>query len=157
MMKNKFQLLIALLWAIFFFTSCEKEKTKEDNISLVASNKKIQFYADPEKYNQKYTGLVVSSITINGLNYSPKLFIDNCTESYSLPISGTLYGDKESEYVDYKINMQQYGSLDAIMNNMPYQWQHWYGRIYASDFKVGCNTLQVTESSGTQLFALTIK
>jgi hypothetical protein len=115
---------------------------------------KVQYYADPIKFNKTGTGLVVASITINGQNYSPKLFIDNCTEGCNCTISGSENG---RDYAYYKINMQNYFSLDAMMNNKPFAWEYWQGRIYAEDLKSGCNTLQVIENGGTQLYILAVR
>lgn len=144
-------LFVCCFFIICCITSCDNQAediVNENNTSM------IQFYVDPNKFSQSQSGRFISSITINNTNYIPKYFIDNCTEMYAIPTTSNL---NNSDVFFYKINMKNYDSLDAIMNGLPFSWEYWEGYIYLTDLKPGCNTLEVTESNGTQLFRLKVK
>lgn len=150
-MKSGINMLLLVIGCfILRSASCPKPHNHDDMISSTA----VQFYVDQTKYNQGGSGRVITSITINGTDYTPKSFVDHCTEEY---LPSTTASTNGNPYFRYKINMKNYKSLDAMMNGLPFSWEYWEGIIYFSDLKEGCNTLEVVESAGAQLFRLAIK
>lgn len=153
-----FYLFSICLVIICCIPSCDilEDDTEEKTLENLDENSAttIQFYVDPQKFSQSPSGRFISSITINNINYPPKYFIDNCTEMYAVPATSNL---NNSDVFFYKINMKNYDSLDAIMNGLPFSWEYWEGYIDLRDLKLGCNTLEVIESRGAQLFRLTVK
>ena len=75
-MKTYLKALFVILYLITTPSSCTKLESDIDDNSLNSMPTKVQHYADPTKFNKTGTGLVVASLTINGQNYSPKLFIE---------------------------------------------------------------------------------
>ena len=148
-----FNIITVILLHTFVFISCEDINSDNEN-NFSDEFPKIQFYADPALYNKAYTGLVVTSISINNVSYKPKFFIDYCTESYKFPVSGVLY---DRNYLKYKIYIQNYNSLDAIMNNLPFASETYEGVLYEDTLLDGCNTLQVVPGYGSQQHALVVK
>jgi hypothetical protein len=154
-MKPVIKILLLLIGCfVLRSASCIKpyEDPTDNNGGGGAVGKTVQYYVDQTKYNQGGSGRVIASITINGIDYAPKSFIDNCTERY---LPGTTASLNGNPYFRYKINMKNYKSLDALMNGWPFSWEYWEGIIYFSDLKDGCNTLEVIEVSN--LFRLAIK
>lgn len=151
-MKNLNFTIICLLCTILL-SSCEVTGI-EPETELMQQTPKIQFYADPALYNNAYKGLVITSISINNVGYIPKSFVDNCSESFKFPVSGN-FGDRN--YLRYKINIKNYGSLDAMMNNLPFASETHEGILYEDVLLKGCNTLQVKAGYGAQLHILDVK
>lgn len=145
-------IVISLLSTCIFF-SCEDINSNNENEFSDASPQ-IQFYADPALYNKANTGLIVTSISINNVSYKPKSFVDNCTESYKFPVSGILYN---RNYLSYKIYIQNYNSLDAMLNNLSFATETHEGILYEDTLLDGCNTLQVAVGYGSQAHILVVK
>lgn len=151
-MKN-LNFTIVFILCTFLFSSCEVTGI-ESETEFMEKTPKIQFYADPALYNKPYTGFVITSITINNVNYIPKSFVDNCTESFKFPVSGNF---DDRNYLRYKINIKNYGSLDALFNNLGYSLETHEGILYEDTLLDGCNTIEVKAGYGTQLHVLDVK
>lgn len=101
----------------------------------------VQFYANPTEFSRE-AGLVITSIEAipEGRSFSPSSTKGVCADR--IVIKGGILEGASSPRVQFKLHARNYNSLDTAFG-AEYTEQEGYAVFYISEFKPGCNTLEV--------------